>query len=245
MSARRLVIAALMALAGCTGSGSVAPIGSPVTAQPAVYAAIGASETVGVGTDDPLREAWPRVLWRSSRPDAVYLNLGMAGSTTREALLVQVPPAIAAQPDIVTVWLNVNDLLARVPVRVYEHQLHTLVALLRGAGAAVFVANTPRLDGLPAYLACRPAPPAGGPPCVADGRLPPPARIRAAVAAYNRAIARVALAQGATVVDLHALGNTPVEHPAAVATDGFHPSAQGAAIIARTFADAIAAAGSG
>ena len=242
MRGRRLFVAvSLVALSGCTGSGASAPIGSPVTTEPLVYAAVGASETIGVGTDDPLREAWPRVLWRTTMPGAVYLNMGIGGATTSDALVYQVPTTVAFQPDIVTVWLNVNDLIARVPVRVYARELDTLLGRLRGAGAAVFVANTPRLDALPAYLACRPAPPAGGPPCVVGRTLPPPARIRAAVLAYNRAIEHIAEEQGATMVDLHALGNTPVLHPAFVSSDGFHPSAEGAAVIAQAFADAMSA----
>ena len=247
MNSRLVAIAgvALVMLAGCVGSGPAVPeVGSPITTPQQVYAAIGASETVGVGTDEPLREAWPRVLWRTTLPDAVYLNMGIGGATTGEALRYQVPETVAADPNIVTVWLNVNDLIARVPVRVYARQLDSLVGRLGSGGAAVFVANTPRLDSLPAYLACRPSPPVGGPACVAGRQLPPPDRIRAAVAAYNRAIQRVATRRGATVVDLHALGDTPVLHPTYVSPDGFHPSAEGAAVIARAFAAAITAAGS-
>jgi acyl-CoA thioesterase-1 len=245
MNARRAVRIAvcLVVLGACTGSGPVVPgVGSPVTTEPIVYAAVGASETVGVGTNEPLREAWPRVLWRTTLPGAVYLNMGIGGSTTRDALIYQVPTTVAFQPDIVTVWLNVNDLLARVPVRVYARELDSVVDRLRSSGASVFVANTPKLDTLPAYLACRPSPPTGGPPCFTDQILPSPARIRAAVAAYNRAIAEIAVEHDATVVDLYSLGNTPALHPEYVSADGFHPSAEGAAAIARAFAEAMSAA---
>jgi lysophospholipase L1-like esterase len=210
-----------------------------------VYAAIGASETVGIGTEDPIREAWPRVLWRTALPQAAFFNLGVPGSTTAEALREQVPAALSIRPDVVTVWLNVNDLIARVPPATYERQLTSVVHRLRRGGATeVLVATTPRLDSLPAYLACRPSPLDGTQPCeITDpgtrAHLPPPTTVRAAVAAYNRAIARVCRREGASVVDLGVFGDAPATHPDYVSSDGFHPSAAGAAAIASVFALAL------
>lgn len=241
-----------LVLGACTGSSPTGlPIGSPVPDKPLVYVAIGASETVGVGTEDPIREAWPRVLWRTALPQAAFFNLGVGGSTAGQALREQVPAALTVHPDVVTVWLNVNDLIARVPPATYERELTSILHRLGRRGETqVFVATTPRLDSLPAYLSCRPSPPAGGGTCpLADAPevlpLPPPVEIRAAVAAYNRVITRVARREGATVVDLGVFGDAPTSHPAWIAADGFHPSTAGAEAIAGVFAGAIAAAAPG
>ncbi|TMC01696.1 MAG: SGNH/GDSL hydrolase family protein, partial [Chloroflexi bacterium] len=57
--------------------------------------------------------------------------------------------------------------------------------------------------------------------------------------AYNAAIAAVVAREGATLVDLYAAGDVPDQHPGYVSRDGFHPSAEGAAAIAATFAAAL------
>jgi len=205
-----------------------------------VYAAVGASETVGIGTDDPVRDAWPKVLWRDALADAVFYDLGVPGSTTAEALTLQVPQAIALEPDVVTVWLNVNDLIAGVPSARYEMQLGRLVHQLRGGGSTeVFVATTPRLDSLPAYLECRPGPPSFGASCPLPRLLPGPKVVRTAVDRYNAAIERVVQREGAVLVDLHGFGDAPADHPEYIAIDGFHPSSEGAAVIASAFEDAL------
>jgi acyl-CoA thioesterase I len=239
----------LLGLAGsaCSSGGAVNNlVGSPVTTPPIVYAAVGASETVGVGTPDPLRQAWPRVLWKTTLPGAVFYDFGVSGSTVAQAEQEQVPGAQAVHPDVVTVWLNVNDLIARVPVPTYEAQLDTLVAALRQGGATqVLVATAPRLDSLPAYRACYPT---LSPTCtIADQlrtaglALPSPAEVRSMVDGYNAAIRRVVAKEGAILVDLGSLGNAPAQHPEYVAEDGFHPSAEGAQVIAATFAAAMPA----
>jgi lysophospholipase L1-like esterase len=249
----RLVATLLSLVVGmaCTG-GSPAPEAavSPTAGRPVVYAAVGASETAGVGTADPFRDAWPRVLWASLPPGSALYDLGVPGSTTEQALSEQLPQAVAVRPDVVTVWLNVNDLVAGVPPIRYGGRLAELVGRLRDAGVTtVLVANTPRLDTLPLYRACR-APdgvyaPPGGPPvrCRTDvvPPLPAPAKVRALVAAYNRQIARVVATEGAVLIDLHALGDVAVTHPAWISRDGFHPSTQGAAAVAELFAAALGA----
>jgi acyl-CoA thioesterase-1 len=211
-----------------------------VTGDPVIYVAIGASETSGVGTDDPFTEAWPKVLWRESLPEAVLYDLGRPGSTLAEALVEQAGQAAALGPDVVTVWLNVNDMVEQVPVALYEQNLRRMLEPLTQTGATVLVATTPRIDSLPIYLACRPDPPAAGPSCPApDVSLPTPAEVRATVAGFNAAIERVAAETGAIVVDLQAYGDAPATNPEWIAPDGFHPSTDGAEAIAGAFAEAL------
>src|SRR3989449_9569460 len=162
---RRLLAArsiAGLALAGLTLSacGSMANTGAPT---PVISAAIGASETYGIGAGDP-RQAWPQVFTDDVLPrSAVLHNFGIPDATTAQALHDEVPAALAVHPTVVTVWLNVNDLINGVAAQDYEIQLRQVLRALRRSGQArVLVANTPDLAQLPAYRACLPAAPAGG-----------------------------------------------------------------------------------
>lgn len=237
-----LVLAAVVV--ACTSAGPAARPGPAASARsappaPIVYAALGASDTVGIGAEDPARQAWPTVFYLTALPPAaVYYNFGIPGETIRAALSDELPQALAVRPTLATVWFNVDDLAARVSAAAYEAQLGDLVhALRRGGLARVLVANTPYLDRLPAYLAClagtRPCPFAGGPPA--------PAVLDAEVDAYDAAAARVAAREGATLVDLHAGGEVSDVHPDWIAADGFHPSAAGYAAVAARFSAALAA----
>ncbi len=244
MSRRLSLIGVCALLAGCTASAvDRDPVAPAPAGAPTVYVAIGASETAGVGTADPFRDAWPKVLWREAFPDAILYDFGVPGSTVKQALVEQVPEAIAVRPDVATVWLNVNDLVDLVPVERYETRLNRLLGRLSEAGVDVFVANVPVLTSLPLYLACLPEPPPGAIVCPIGRTLPPPAVIEFAAEAYNAAIARVAERHDATVVDLHALGDVAASDPSFVSDDGFHPSTEGAALIAARFAAAVAGSG--
>jgi acyl-CoA thioesterase I len=239
----RLGVLALTVLlaAACTQGGTSRPAAKPSgSPPPGVYAAIGASETAGIGTQDQPREAFPERLLQLLGPGAALYNFGLPRETTEAALKDELPPALGVHPALATVWLNVDDLIANVPVADYEARLDQLVGALRRSGARVLVANTPQLEHLPAYAACRPNPPPGSVQCpLGSVVLPPPDEVVADEQAYNAAIAAVAGREGATVVDLYAAGDVPDQHPGYVSRDGFHPSAEGAAAIASTFAAAL------
>src|SRR2546425_3217559 len=245
---RRLLAARLIAglmFAGLTfsacGASATSRVGpSPSPPTRVVYAAIGASETYGIGAGNP-RQAWPQVFTDDVLPrSAVLHNFGIPGATTAQALLDEVPAALAVHPTVVTVWLNVNDLINGVAAPDYESQLRQVLrALRRGGQARVLVANTPDLAQLPAYRACLPAASAGGPTClIPQGLLPTPQAVAAAVAASNAALSDAAEQEGATIVDLHLNDSQIAQHPEWISADGFHPSGQGYAVIAKQFEDA-------
>ena len=236
---RRTAIAVLLVTSvvgtlatGCSGGSSMEAPPAPPAAQPQTYVAVGASESVGVGAERPLIDAWPRVLYRTTlERNTVFVSVGVGGSTVAEALDEQLPLALELRPTLVTVWLNVNDLNAGVPVATYEQQLSQLVRALRQNGRArVLLANTPPVDQLPVYQA------------LAGTRFPPPDEVGALVATYNQAIARVANDGGAELVDLHAAGVQAVEEgtfASLISDDGFHPNTAGHARIAEVFAAAL------
>jgi lysophospholipase L1-like esterase len=199
--------------------------------------AVGASETTGQGSDQPLRDGWPRVLHRTALPEgAVFVNMGIPGATVAQAINEEMNQALASKPNLVTVWLNVNDIIRGVAPADFERQLDTLVKGLRAGGSIrVLVANTPPLDNLPAYKSGRLIPGA-----------PTPEELRKTVDDYNAATARVVQQEGALLVDLHAVelaAQAAGTDAALVSRDGFHPSTAGHAAVAAAFADVLRASG--
>ncbi len=257
MSRRRkaiLVVTIALVVTACSSpTRRGLPPPAAATGTPVVYVAVGASETAGFGADEPLRDSWPRVLYRTSLPtSAVFVNMGIPGATVAQALRDELPQALTVRPALATVWLNVNDIVAGVPAADFERDLDTLVRGLRANGATrVLVANVPPLDELPAYLACRsgtasPANTASRGACGDGVSLPGPAALNQTVDSYNAATARVAAQEGASVVDLHALGLAARQSGSAaslVSKDGFHPSTAGHEAVAKAFADALAQGG--
>jgi lysophospholipase L1-like esterase len=239
---RRSLVLALLALTACSAASPAQPAGTrpPASTLPIVYAAVGASESVGYGADDRFRQAWPQLFYNIALPSsAVFYNFGIPGELTGNALSDELPRALAERPTLVTVWLNVDDLREGVSPQDYESQLRQLVhALRQGGRARVLVANTPYLDRLPAYLRCQ-----SGSAFTAACELPFPAQVNALVDQYNAAIARVVAEEGAILVDLHSAGEVPDLHPTWVSVDGFHPSAEGHLAVAEKFVAALRAAG--
>ena len=241
LSARVAAVLAALTLTACATAPATGTRPSSPASAPVVYAAVGASETYGIGAGDRYRQAWPQVFYNDVLPrSAVLYNFGIPGATTAQALHDEVPAAVAVHPTVVTVWLNVNDLINGVAAQDYEAQLRQVLrALRRGGQARVLVANTPDLAQLPAYRACLPNAPAGGPPClIPAGFMPTPQAVAAAVAAYNAAISDAVKLEGATLVDLNLNDSQLSQHPEWISADGFHPSTQGYAVIAKQFEDA-------
>lgn len=240
-----LTVLVTFVLSACTTSGGAGVVGghTPAPNSPAliVYAAVGASESVGIGATAATRDSWPQVFFRTALPESTVLyNFGIPGATVAQALSDELPEALSVQPTLVTVWLNVNDIINGVGAQQYQDELDQLVHSLRRGGAArVLVANTPYLDRLPAYLDCRAGNPPAGVDCPSALATTPPAALNAIVSAYNSAIAQVAEREGAILVDLHAQGEVPDIHPDWVSNDGFHPSTAGYTAIAGVFASML------
>ena len=213
--------AALLGLVLATTACGVQPLGAP--ARPLTYVAIGASDAVGVGAHDPETEGWVPRLGAKLGSNVRVVNLGISGSTLAQALDEQLGPALDARPDVVTVWLAVNDLNARVPLDQYAANLDTLLGRLEATHARVLVGNVPDLSRL----------------AVSRGLEPGP--LAAEVARWNLAIAEVVARHGATLVDLFSRWQEVADHPEYLSADGFHPSSDGYARLAEVFAEAAGA----
>jgi len=208
-----------------------APTPSPTaTPPPFRYVAIGASDSVGVGATDPRLGSWPARVAARLPAGVDYVNLGVSGSLAAQASLEQVPTAVSLRPQLVTIWLAVNDLNANVSPADYSTGLRKVVApLVSLTDARVFIGNVPDLRTVPAYAGTDQA------------------ALLARINAYNAAIAAVAASFPTSpgqviVVDLFT-GSGPLVSTMTVSADGFHPSDAGYALIADRFTAAIAAAG--
>jgi acyl-CoA thioesterase-1 len=207
------------------------PTGTTATATVAAgikYVAIGASDTVGVGASDPARGSWPAIV--ASRLPAgspPYTNLGVSGSLALQAVAQQLPGAIAQRPNVVSVWLAVNDLNATIEPASFAESLSQIVeGLVQKSGATIFVGDVPDLRAVPVYAGVDKA------------------RLLAGIQAYNDAIAKIAARNPARVkvVDLFT-GSAALVSTGTVSADGFHPSDEGYQLIAERFASAMRANG--
>lgn len=214
-----ITLAATLALTAC------GPARGGAEPRPLTYVAIGASDAVGVGARDPERESYVNRLAERLPPGSSVANLGVSGSRLDQAIQQQLPVAEGLRPDLVTVWLAVNDLNAMVPLERYTAELDALLGGLDETGATVLVGNVPDLALLPAYKSVDPK------------------VLEAGVAAWDEAIAATVRKHGDVLVDLRALSREQAEHPEYVGADGFHPSTQGHMRLAELFLQALQANG--
>jgi lysophospholipase L1-like esterase len=225
-----------MALSACSTVSSDRTASGAVQ-HAVVYAAIGASETYGVGADDRYRQAWPQIFYNDALPSSSTLyNLAIPAETTAQALKDELPSALSVHPTVVTVWLNVNDLVQGVSPASYGSELGQLLhALRQGGKPRVLVANMPDLRLLPAYRACAQATTDSGACPIPASLVPSAAQLGELINAYNQEAARVVRAEGATLVDLYSGDALIAQHSDWISSDGFHPNGQGYLQIAKTF----------
>lgn len=179
-------------------------------ADPSVYVALGASDAVGVGADNPSTEGWVPLVARGlpSKPNLV--NLGISGATVDDIMTQELPVAIDAHPDWVSVWPGVNDLRHDVSLKSFTTELNTLLDRLNSeTHARIIVVNIPDLRKVPAFTSVDPI------------------SLDKTVRQWNAAIAQAAQAHNALQVDLYGSSEDATGHPEDISSDGFHPSTAG------------------
>ena len=226
------LLVALLALTACDGS--VPPVtishATPTATvhPPVIYVALGASDAVGIGADDPNTQGYVPILISRLPKYSQYFNLGVSGITLHDALPRELPQALTYHPTLITVWLVGNDFRNCVPLRQYGADLDTLLKTLHDqTKAAIFVANAPDFSLLPYYQQGA----VGGGNCVAGK---PPVAIHAMVLQWNAVIDAAVAKYGDVLVNL--FNSDLASHPDYVSPqDGFHPSSKGYAELASLF----------
>ncbi len=181
-----------------------------VAAVRPVYVALGASDAVGVGADHPASEGWVPLVAEGLPSHPNLVNLGISGATLNDVSSQELPIAVDAQPDWVTLWPGVNDLRHGVNLDEFIHELNAIVdQISQRTAARIILVNIPDLRSVPAFNSLN--------PIALDGT----------VREWNIAIADAARAHHATLVDLYANSAEVTGHPEDVSSDGFHPSTAG------------------
>ena len=188
--------------------------------------AIGASDTFGVGADDPQTENWPTDLASKLGSDVNLINLGVPGITAHQALSVELPIAIDAHPNLVTIWLAVNDIIDKVPLTNYSQDLDRVLTRLQAAdpGVQIVVGNVPDLTILPYFSSFDQV------------------QLAQTVRGYNAAIASIVARHHAILVNIFQQWQVLRSHSEYISGDGLHPSTLGYTHLAELFYQALQAA---
>ncbi len=181
-----------------------------VAAERPVYAALGASDTVGVGADNPSSEGWVPLVARDLPGNPELLNLGISGATVSDVIQQELPVALDAHPSWVSIWPGVNDLRHQVGLQAFNTQLNGMLdRITRETQARVIVLNIPDLRDVPAFASVDPT------------------TLDQTVRQWNSVIAQAAQTHNAILVDLYGNSEIVNGHPEDVSSDGFHPSTAG------------------
>lgn len=191
---------------------------------PDVYVALGASDSVGVGATRPATEGWVPRVHAALPPGTRLLNLGISGATMSDIVQQELPPALDARPQLITLWSGVNDLARQVPLPTFSTQLDEVLGQLRAASgprATIVVLNLPNLHHVPVF------------------ERVDAARLDQVIHDWNTAIDAAAQRHDVVVVDLYAEWPELADHPEYISADGFHPSSLGYERIAELVVRAI------
>jgi lysophospholipase L1-like esterase len=182
------------------------------------YAALGDSFTAGRDSIDA--ERWADLLaagMRRVNPELRYANLAIDGATSAEVLDRQVEPALALEPDFVTVICGANDVLlaTRPDVEGYATHFDAILRRLREGAPEAMVVTATAPEGWQ-FMDLRPR---------------TEARLIEATRELNDVTRAAAERYG--VLCLPVAGHPALRDPATFSADGLHPSSVGHQLVAR------------
>lgn len=189
-----------------------------------IYAAIGASDTVGTGSSNPQTDSWDAQLAKMFPQNYQFLRLGIGGITLDKANQCLLPMALAAEPTIVTDWNVVNDIVLGRTTSQYQSDLeYFLQEVTQRTQAKILIGNVPNLSALPFVQR------------IAGTRY----NLDDLAKQWNDVIAaEVAKYPGRVyLVNLQRNLSSLQQHPEWVSGDGLHPTTAGYTQIAQAFYD--------
>jgi lysophospholipase L1-like esterase len=185
------------------------------------YVAIGDSQTEGLNDHDGAGGfiGWADRLARHlavEHPDVRYANLAVRGRLAAQVRDEQLDPALALEPDLVTIAAGVNDLRRRgSDVEGVVELLDGMYHRLRSSGATVATCTFPDITAM----------------------IPMSQRVRPRLDALNAGIREVAARHDVVLVDLADHG--PATDPRWWSDDRLHLNTEGHRVLAAAFADAL------
>lgn len=192
------------------------------------YAALGASDAVGVGATPDSTLGYVYVIndsIKTLKDNVEFLNFGVSGAVAEGIHHEQVSKAVNAQADVVTIWVGGNDVYNAVAsgafdASAFEKQVDSIFSALRTGlpQATIVTANLPDFSKLPILAPY------------------PEAQKQAAkqlTVQVNTIVAQSATENSIELIDLFA--KDYVSDISTVCDDGFHPSTKGYKLMADEF----------
>ena len=213
----------LVLLAACTGKlGNVVPQEStaakpsPVmpttTIKGAVrYVALGDSTGAGVGARNGGYVARIFRNIEAVRSGSTLTNLCVSGATSADVLNRQLERGVAADPNLVTLGIGINDIGHGLELEEFAENYDAILKRLKeGTRATIVVSNLPDISSAP--------------------RIPPTLRsdYQQRIIVFNRKLEEIANHHGIVVFDVFGITHEQLaQHPEYFSADGFHPSDPG------------------
>jgi acyl-CoA thioesterase-1 len=205
-------IVLVILLAGCNREDVIQPAPQkPMIAGPIVYVALGDSTGSGVGARDGgyVLRLFKRLVQR--RPGSQLNNLCVSGSTTADLVRGQLQRGVAANPDLVTVGIGINDIGHGLTLEQFSKNYEEILSTLRQkTRAQIVVSNLPDVSSAP--------------------RIPGALRkeYQQQIMRFSQRLEEIAARHGVTVFDIYAITHDELgSHPEYFSADGFHPSDEG------------------
>ena len=193
-------------------SGSATETAAAFGGEPLRLVTLGDSYTAGTGVER--RDSWPQQLVRAMDKDLrlrPVANLADVNITSEYVLADQLPQLASLHPDVVSLLVGANDVIARVTLEDYQANVTAILdALLQDLPPQrIFVITTPD------HTLTR-----------HGGDFGARETAREALASANAVLAKVAGERGIAVIDISPVSDRVPLDPTLVAPDGLHPSAK-------------------
>lgn len=178
------------------------------------YLPIGDSYSIGEGVTPD--ESWPAVLTRHLNARGLHIELAAnpsrTGSTTRDAIDLELPIFLKSEPTFATLLIGVNDWVQGVDETTFRKNVVFLLDQMLGVlpdHKPLLVVTIPDFGVTPAG------------PRYAHGR-----DISEGISRFNEIVTEEAKKRGLTIVDIFPLSKKMGDDQSLVASDGLHPSAK-------------------
>jgi lysophospholipase L1-like esterase len=189
------------------------------------YVALGASDAMGIGTSEPSKDGWVPKFTSLINAQQVF-NLGRFGTTISKAMCDQLPQVFDHKPNVITIWLVVNDFIYQVfnpsIFTSYKSDLNKMLSQLRtnlDKDTRILVANLPDLSQISFFTS----------------RGISKQSLTMKIKQWNDAIQDIVRKNQCELVDVYAHWEELALHPEYISLDGFHPSAHGYTKLAEIF----------
>ncbi len=207
------VFVALLLLAACGSSHGTSANSSnarPLPTEPSLapplpssYAALGASETYGIGVA-PRTDSYPYLVERALHARH-FVDVGIPGATLSSGYDGELSRALSIRPSFVTVLFGTNDILAGYSRGTFLRDLRDLVLTLRQARVQVLIVGLPDLSYFPRVRSAH-----------IHG-------VHALITSWNSGMQSIARQTGSHFLDLAVYSSILAKHPEYVTADGLHP----------------------